>query len=216
MGYDANKYQAKAARAHPSQERGKERVRLILATALELFRERGIEATTTNDIAHRAGIPIGSLYRYYPNKEAIVAALTELYVEDISRIFTDISKHPMLPYLSWDEVLMLVVDGWINYARLNGPFALLYAVRTNPQLREQNRQVFERFFLAFMAVLKKRCPDISRRQALVCFNLCLAVVQMGTADGQDELSGRGLYHQAIGVISAYMLRNCLQHFHPTA
>ncbi len=214
--YDPDKYKDKAARAKPSQARGKERVRVILAAALELFKERGLEDVTTNDIAERAGIPIGSLYRYYPNKESIIAALTELYIDDISRIFKDIGKHPMLPYLSWDEVLLLMVDGWVHYAKLNGRFPLLYVVRANPALRKYNRHALSEFTQAFTTVLKLRCPDVTVRQALICFNLCLAAVEMGTSDEYGEFGSDVMFHEAVGVVSAHMLQTCMQHYHPTS
>jgi AcrR family transcriptional regulator len=214
--YDPDKYNAKAVRAKPSQARGKERVRVILAAALELFKERGLESVTTNDIARRAVIPIGSLYRYYPNKDSIIVALTELYIDDISHIFKDIGKHPMLPYLSWDEVLLLMVDGWVNYAKLNSCFPLLYVVRANPELRKRNRQALAEFTQAFTAVLKKRCPDVSIRQALICFNLCLAAVEMGTSEEYERLGSHVMFHEAVGVVSAHMLHTCMQHYHPTS
>src|SRR5438876_1957637 len=161
--YDPDKYQAKAARIAPSQARGKERVRVILAAALDLFKQRGLEEVTTNDIAHAAGIPIGSLYRYYPNKDAIVVALTELYVDDISRVFADIGKHPLLVHLSWDEVLLLMIDSWVNYSRLNGPFAFLYAEKANPRLHTLNYKSWSKFVQAFGAVIRRRCPAVADR-----------------------------------------------------
>jgi len=206
--YDSDKYKAKAVRTQPSQERGKERVRIILAAALELFRDHGFEEVTTNDIASRANIPIGSLYRYYPNKEAIVAALTELYVDDISVIFEKIGQHPLLPYLSWDEILLLMVEGWVNYSRLNGPFSFLYVERSNPKIHEQNRKTWQRFIGSFVAVLQKRCPELRPKQSLICFNLALAAVEMGVSDEYRNFGGDAMYHEAVGAIASYMLRIC--------
>lgn len=47
----------------------------IVAAAVEHFKERGFEAATTRDIARRAGIAAGTLFNYFPSKEAIVSAL---------------------------------------------------------------------------------------------------------------------------------------------
>jgi AcrR family transcriptional regulator len=49
--------------------------RKILEAAQELFRSTGFEATTTRDIARTAGIATGTLFNYFPTKEAIVVAL---------------------------------------------------------------------------------------------------------------------------------------------
>src|ERR1044072_1533653 len=209
--YTADKFKEKAPRSKPSQARGKERVRLILAAALDLYQEKGVEDVTTNDIAQRAKIPIGSLYRYYPNKDSIIAALTELYIEDISAIFREIGKHPMLKHLSWDEVLFLMVDGWVNYSRLNGPFAFLYAERANPKLMAQNKHAWERFIAAFYAVIKKRCPSVTERQLRVCFNLSLSAAELGINDEYQKVAGPNIHHDAVSAIASYMLRVCGSH-----
>jgi AcrR family transcriptional regulator len=203
-----DKYRDKAVRSKPLQARGKERVRLILAAALELFKDHGVEEITTNDIAERAQIPIGSLYRYYPNKDAIISALTESYVDDVAKIFENVGRQPMLEYLSWDEVLMLLVEGWVTYSRLNGPFSFLYAERGSPRLHAQNQHHWNRFIGSFADVLTKRCPEVSTRQAIVCFNLCLAAAELGVNDNYRRIAGADVYHEAVSAAAAYMLRTC--------
>ena len=47
----------------------------LYTTATELIRERGYEATTLREVADRAGVSVGLLYRYFPSKRAIVLAL---------------------------------------------------------------------------------------------------------------------------------------------
>ena len=62
-------------RKRPAQQRSRETVRVILEAAARIFEERGIAAATTDAIAERAGVSIGSLYQYFPNKEAVLAEL---------------------------------------------------------------------------------------------------------------------------------------------
>lgn len=212
--YDPDKYTHKAARRQPTQARGKERVRVILAAALELFKERGIEEATTNEIAERARIPIGSLYRYYPNKDTIIVALTELVVEDLSAIFAQIGKHPLLKYLSWDEVLLLLADAWVNYSRLNGPFGFLYAERANPRLAQLASHAWARFLDAFNEVLQKRCPEVTQRELTIVFSLTLAAVQMGIDEPSEERQKAvPVHHEAVGAVASYMLAACNRHEH---
>src|SRR5688500_3785820 len=49
----------------------------ILEAAQDLFRTTGFEAATTRDIARAAGIAVGTLFNYFPTKEAIVAGLIQ-------------------------------------------------------------------------------------------------------------------------------------------
>lgn len=62
-------------RKKPRQERSIQRLEAILETAVELFLEKGINSVTMSEIAQRAGIPIGSLYQFFPQKAAIIKAL---------------------------------------------------------------------------------------------------------------------------------------------
>ncbi len=64
-------------RAIPQRASSEETRRLILETALTLFRERGFEETTLRDIAGGAGLSLGAAYYYFKSKEALVAAYYE-------------------------------------------------------------------------------------------------------------------------------------------
>ncbi len=66
----------------PLQARSRERVRRILDAADELLAEEGASAFTTNRVARHAGVPVGSVYRYFPDKEGIVEALALQYWSD--------------------------------------------------------------------------------------------------------------------------------------
>jgi len=65
---------SQGARA-PSRRRGHERVATLLSAASECFVEKGFDATTMTEIAARAGASIGSLYQFFPTKEALAEAL---------------------------------------------------------------------------------------------------------------------------------------------
>jgi AcrR family transcriptional regulator len=64
-------------RKSPTQERSQETVEAIIEAAAHVMEKRGLEGYTTNAIAERAGVSIGSLYQYFPNKDALTMALLE-------------------------------------------------------------------------------------------------------------------------------------------
>lgn len=70
-----------AARKSPTQERSKRTVERILDAAARIFHEHGYSGSTTNDIADEAGVSVGSLYQYFPNKDALLVALTQRHIE---------------------------------------------------------------------------------------------------------------------------------------
>ena len=69
-------------RKSPRQRRSAETVEAILGAAAQVFSARGYAGATTNHIAKRAGVSIGSLYQYFPNKDAILVALVQRHVEE--------------------------------------------------------------------------------------------------------------------------------------
>jgi AcrR family transcriptional regulator len=69
-------------RKTPRQERARRTVAAILAAAAQVFERRGYAAGTTDAIAERAGVSIGSLYQYFPNKDAILVALAERHLDE--------------------------------------------------------------------------------------------------------------------------------------
>ncbi len=78
-----------AARKIPKQHRAKLLVATILEAAARIL-EDDAEPFTTNHIARRAGVSIGSLYQYFPNANAVMAALIEKHVADERQAAEDI------------------------------------------------------------------------------------------------------------------------------
>lgn len=81
--------QSAAPRKRPRQRRAHETVDRILIAAAHIFDERGYRATTTNHVAERAGVSIGSLYQYFPNKDALLVALAERHIRTAAEAFVE-------------------------------------------------------------------------------------------------------------------------------
>jgi AcrR family transcriptional regulator len=70
----------------PQQDRSRITVDAILEATTHILTEEGYDKANTNRIAERAGISIGSLYQYFPNKEALMAALMEQHSHEIAAL----------------------------------------------------------------------------------------------------------------------------------
>lgn len=66
----------------PSQARASATVDAMMRATARILVKRGYDAATTNHIAEAAGVSVGSLYQYFPNKESIVAALLDQHLEE--------------------------------------------------------------------------------------------------------------------------------------
>jgi AcrR family transcriptional regulator len=74
-------------RKRPGQLRAHETVNRILDAAAHVFETSGYAGTTTNHVAAAASVSIGSLYQYYPNKDAIIVGLAERHIDSITKQF---------------------------------------------------------------------------------------------------------------------------------
>src|SRR5436309_13198731 len=66
-------------RRAPAQQRSRDRMERILSVASALIAEKGSDLVRMNEVADLAGISIGSLYQYFPDKSAIIRTLAERY-----------------------------------------------------------------------------------------------------------------------------------------
>ena len=87
-----------APRKIPRQRRSRETVDVIIEAAAHLLASRGWAASTTNHIAARAGVSIGSLYKYFPNKAAILAEVARRRIRsEVSAITAAFEAHATDP-----------------------------------------------------------------------------------------------------------------------
>lgn len=98
-------------RKSPRQARSKALVTAILDATAQVLVERGYAGSSTNLIASRAGVSIGSVYQYFPNKDALIAALRERHATDLYDTLDAVltRRNPQ----SLEEKLSAIVHGWM-------------------------------------------------------------------------------------------------------
>jgi AcrR family transcriptional regulator len=107
------------------QARGQKRITELLRAAGEVFAEAGYENATTNAIAARAGVSPGSLYQFFPNKQAIAEALAHDYAAKNQAIHesvfdTDLVRLPLR------QMLDRLVDPFLEFRRNAPGFEALF------------------------------------------------------------------------------------------
>ena len=108
-------------RKMPSQERSRKTMAAIYEAATNIFASSGYAEATTDQIAQRAGVSIGTLYNYFPSKESILYGLWEKHVQEIKTIVQhvdqDIRKQGFVDRNIIPILLHLVLE-LISYERL--------------------------------------------------------------------------------------------------
>lgn len=81
-------------------------IETLLDATAQTIAERGLDNTTTNHIAKKAGVSVGSLYQYFPDKEAMIDAMVGRLGEQISRDFRNRAAHIDINNLKLHDVVM--------------------------------------------------------------------------------------------------------------
>jgi len=112
-------------RKKPTQDRSKQRVERILDAAARIFADVGYAAATTEAIAERAGVSIGSLYQFFPNKRALFDAVGAQYLAEARKLFdTFITRERT--QRPWQELLDETVDAFWVFQRTSPGFQAVY------------------------------------------------------------------------------------------
>lgn len=134
-----------APRRRPSQERSRDRVERILDATAALLGDTPVDKITTAAIAKQAGVPIGSVYQYFPNKLAVLAELARRVMEQVDAKTASLIAEDF-GILPWDQAIDRAIDATIQgYAGQPGYLQLLLSIRPTPEFRlitdESNERV---------------------------------------------------------------------------
>jgi AcrR family transcriptional regulator len=172
----------------PRQARSKKRFNLILKTAARLFDEQGVVHITTNDIAAKADISVGSLYRYFPDKNAIIIALVQQYTAQIEAIFAEIENDPQLRNLSWQEVVYRLLQKWSAYLEKSKANTYTRFYRNNPAFGKlvhwQRQELWKKFIRIIQAKKPVTYPE---KQLHMISATCLVSIIAALEAAQDML-----------------------------
>lgn len=149
------------AALEPQRRPGKLRVAALMRAGAEVIAERGFEAATMAEIAARAGAPIGSLYRFFPSKDALADALIRRYSELIDETFEKIERSESATAEAFADTLLDAL------AELRGQtqaaaVALLDARSDGAAWRSE---FHDRFLRRIVRALEQRDPRLSAKQA---------------------------------------------------
>lgn len=155
---------AAGGRRVPSQERGRRRVALILDAAEEVFAESGFDAATNTEIAGRAGTSIGSVYQFFPNKEAIFDAVADRYLRRLRALY-DGELSVEAAGLPLPEVLDRVIDPLAEFKAENPAFwTIFYGSETSEKLASAAEDLRSEVVGRLETIFAKRAPGLAEEQ----------------------------------------------------
>lgn len=151
-------------RRRPQQARSKQRFNQILDAATQEFTLVGYEAATTNAIAERANVSIGSLYQFFPNKEAILHAVAMRYLEELRALKRELFG-PHLLTLPLTEIIERIVDSLVEFHVTNpGCNTIFFGSLTTNELAAASEGLQEETTGRIEELLALRIPGLGDSQ----------------------------------------------------
>jgi AcrR family transcriptional regulator len=167
----------------PKRERGKQRVAELLQAAAAVFAEKGYEASTMTEIAARAGAPIGSLYQFFPVKEAVADTLVRNYV---TLLAADLQKLEARAGQVDTETLVEVLLGLLRgHPRERSAVLRLAEARMDARTRRMTfRHMLRKHIAAILRARARALPaEAARDMAVVVLQLMKAASALSDEDG---------------------------------
>jgi AcrR family transcriptional regulator len=152
-------------RKEASQERSRATVEAILRAAAHILVRSGYEATTTNRVAVAAGVSIGSLYQYFPNKEAIVGALIDRHLERQREWLRQTALTAMTQPI--EQAVRALIEGLIAAHRVDPALHRVFFEEMPRVAGFQRLESFEAETLELVKTyLAARLPEVGERRSL--------------------------------------------------
>jgi AcrR family transcriptional regulator len=153
-----------AVRRRPVQRRGIARFDAILGSARVLLASEGVEGFTIEDVAATAGIPIGSVYQYFPNKFAIVAELdardTEALIDEV------IAAASRFPTEDWqretDRLIDVIAAHWVGDPTRRAVWLAMRSTAATRALADTHSRALVAILLPIVGELAGGLDDPSR------------------------------------------------------
>lgn len=128
------------SRKTPTQERSRARVERILDAAALILSRDGREALNTNRIAEEAAVPVGSVYQFFPNKEAVIHAVAVRTLDRLDRLVANLVPNSGF---DWQTLVDRFVDDaaafWSSELGLHAVSAILKSEEDNNDRRIAKR-----------------------------------------------------------------------------
>jgi len=187
----------------PKRARGVQRVADLLDAGAALFAEKGYDTTTMTQIAQRAGASIGSLYQFFPSKEALAEALFGRYAERVAALVEDLAKRA--PGLSPARLADLLVDLMLDVrSDRDAAAALSSSVAGIVERRKPLRDATRRQIAAVLRAANPRLAEKAAAAAAVMIAHALKIVPALAKEEED--GGHALVAEARKMLAAYIER----------
>lgn len=196
-------------RKKPTQTRSRATVDAILAGAAQVLSANGYAAATTDRIAERAGVSIGSLYQYFPNKDAVLVALAEQHIDAGFALVRGLVAEALRERLGIDALLRRFIDAMVALHE-NEPdlHRILFEEAPLPSSVRRGLRKRENAFATQVSALLEAHPEVRLRQsgvtAYILVHAVDALVHNFVLHPPDEIRSEQLKDEIVLMLHRYL------------
>jgi AcrR family transcriptional regulator len=197
-----------APRHTPSQRRAQDTVDVLLEATELVLADKGFAATTTNHIAEAAGVSIGSLYHYFPSKEALVEAVVHrMWARELAVLEAHAAELAAGPL---DVAVRAIVGDLVAVmAARRELYRRWYAEASHLGSLDAGLEITARGVAALEAVFARRAAELRPRNlafaADLVVKMVLAMVRTGARDWAREIRSGELAAEISDMVVRYLL-----------
>ncbi len=190
-----------APRKAPVQRRSAVTVDAMIEAAARILETEGFDGYTTNAVAARAGVSIGSLYQYFPNRDALTAALIE---RETGFLLAHIGRAAQAQ--SANDAIECLIDAAVTHQMQRPALARLidFEERRLP-LGERNQRLADILHGVIVAALKRAdAPKVAHRAEAAHDVLAIVKGMIDWAGERGELNARALKKRVSRAVFGYL------------
>lgn len=182
----------------------------IVTAGAELFARAGYAHTTTNKIARRAGVSIGSLYQYFPGKDAILSAIFELHQDAVQAAVGRGMEQLADPAVPLRDAFHTLMGGMVAVHEAE-PDIMLALSEENLHLSGAHKQHIdqEALYVGTTADMLERRPEVRRGDYLLMARLLVEaighLIRWVVHDAPGEVDRAAALEELIQMQTAYLM-----------
>jgi AcrR family transcriptional regulator len=185
----------------PQRQRGRLRVAAILEAGAAAFREKGYDAVTMTEIAVRSGTTFGSLYRFFPSKEALANALLAQYAERALDRLAELAE--LAPAMTPGALADALIDFMMKLqSERSFAMALMEAGAGDGHKREAFRAAFR---ANMRLILLRAFPDCGQAKAQAMTVVVMHILKgLATAAPEKQADAQLLRAEFLDLLYLYL------------
>ncbi|MEM6427802.1 MAG: TetR/AcrR family transcriptional regulator [Deinococcota bacterium] len=198
----SEKMHTQSLRHQPQQARSHATIQHILDVAAKLYAEKGFDNVSTNYIAKQAKISVGSLYRFFPNKEAILSTLVDHYIDTLKTVLPT-SDNVDIPMA---DVARLMIKSVLGFRQKHPAMSQIMGAPYENHMPQAAMQMHLTLKAWIEETLSNYYPELGEQDRYLCAAASMGMVRgmLGMMQPPDKIAPDQTIDEIVTALMAYV------------